>query len=329
MIVEPGITLHPKFTRLKKAVGVGALEYLINLWGYCQQRRTDELGRAEYVEEIARWDGSEGVLFSALEKFGWIDVENGWVWAHGWSENNQAWLSRIAGGKKRGEQQKKARKNEENTAQTALILPADRQLSTVVQLAAQPTQLAASVEQVEQEEQVEKHTPLSSPKTEPKTAAKNTKASIDETVQFICGFFDRRTGVLSGSGMHALRSISDALPLADSQTTPLRLIFASRKKIKGEPEDFTLRHKWLTNAEALAENLLAAVDIATQWCRDNGLTSAAEKIREKKKEGPEPEGWREWLTATYPTALVPPTFVDLDSAVRDEFEREKSGGKQA
>ena len=95
MRVEPELPRHPKFRRLERIVGEGAMKYLIALWGHCQNNQRGEFwpgANADYVELICEWDGEPGVLFNALRTCGnpagFIVVENGGVRVHDWDEMN-------------------------------------------------------------------------------------------------------------------------------------------------------------------------------------------------------------------------------------------------
>lgn len=62
---------------------------------------------------------------------------------------------------------------------------------------------------------------------------------------------------------------------------------------KNEPgEDFTLKSGWLKSAEALAEHLPKAGDIALRWVRENlgGSADAGTAKKIRASEGP-PEDW--------------------------------------
>lgn len=91
MKVEPEILDHPKFLRLKKAVGDIALEVLVRLWGHCEANQRGEYWRGadcEYVEIVARWNGQAGVLFGFLTAIGWVDAEEKGVRIHDWNDTN-------------------------------------------------------------------------------------------------------------------------------------------------------------------------------------------------------------------------------------------------
>jgi hypothetical protein len=94
MRVEPELPDHPKFLRLKKIIGEGAMEYLIRLWSHCQGNQRGEYwpsADADYVEMICRWDGQPGVLFKALAECGrpgFVAAEENGVRIHDWEEMN-------------------------------------------------------------------------------------------------------------------------------------------------------------------------------------------------------------------------------------------------
>ena len=140
-------------------------------------------------------------------------------------------------------------------------------------------------------------------------AAPGSMEAINRTVARICAFFPgRKSGVLGAKGMHGLRTIADALPLPESSWSILESIFAARKKEGAGADDFTLRHGWLTNAECLAENLLAAVDIARDWL---GKPSAPARTATGA-----PGDWREKMAARWPDCMA----QDWDDLTREQQE---------
>ena len=94
MRVEPELLGHPKFLRLKRIVGDGAMEYLVKLWGHCQGNQRGEFwpgADAGYVEMVCGWDGEMGVLYRALVECGrpgFIRVESEGLRIHDWDEMN-------------------------------------------------------------------------------------------------------------------------------------------------------------------------------------------------------------------------------------------------
>lgn len=116
MRVEPELTTHLKFRRLKAAVGDTAMECLITIWAHCQQNQRGEYwpgADAAYVEDMCFWTGQKGELFRALvecgkPKLGFIVPENGGLRVHDWEEANSTtvknWYRNTAGrGAKRTE----------------------------------------------------------------------------------------------------------------------------------------------------------------------------------------------------------------------------------
>lgn len=112
MIVEPGITRSQKYLAFKRRVGACALEYLVNLWGHCQEDKRGEfwgLVDADYVESVAGWRGGKGRLFEALTvallpgKAPWLDVTPEGMRVHEWNERNAglkaAWRNGSLGGR--------------------------------------------------------------------------------------------------------------------------------------------------------------------------------------------------------------------------------------
>jgi hypothetical protein len=96
VIVEPELRSHPKFRRLKRRLGAGAMDVLIALWGHCQENKRGEFwagADAEYVADVCEWTGDVATLFDALTESvngrpGWIEVQNGGVSIHDWGQKN-------------------------------------------------------------------------------------------------------------------------------------------------------------------------------------------------------------------------------------------------
>lgn len=116
MKVNRNLTTHPKFIAYKRELGdPAALEYLIRLWGHCEeQQRGEDWGKvtAEYIEAICNWPGEREKLFTALTrpfcgKPGWISIKSGGkVIISNWNEQNIGlvanWLRNPGGKKKNG-----------------------------------------------------------------------------------------------------------------------------------------------------------------------------------------------------------------------------------
>ncbi len=91
MNVEPELLDHPKFLRLEKRVGAGALKALLRLWGHCAaNKRGERWAQAdpEYLECVARWEGDTGQLYTALVDIGWVEETPEGLVIHDWEENN-------------------------------------------------------------------------------------------------------------------------------------------------------------------------------------------------------------------------------------------------
>ena len=96
MKIEAEVVDNPKFKQLKRAVGDGAMEYLVKLWGYCESKRMEFLDRSdpEFVERLCEWEGPPGELYLALAatcggKVGFIVEEEDGLRVHDWEEVNQ------------------------------------------------------------------------------------------------------------------------------------------------------------------------------------------------------------------------------------------------
>lgn len=97
MIVEPAITGHPKFVQLKSMLGDKAMEYLVRLWGHCQQSKRGQFwtgANADYVEVICTGDRQRGKIYEALRACRWIHERDGGVEINDWDEHNAALIAR-------------------------------------------------------------------------------------------------------------------------------------------------------------------------------------------------------------------------------------------
>jgi hypothetical protein len=91
MRVEAGFVNHPKFVRLKKAVGDYAMEAVIRLWGHCEFGQKGEYWRgadADFIETVAGWVGEPGKLFAALVEAKLIVIELNGVRVNDWNHHN-------------------------------------------------------------------------------------------------------------------------------------------------------------------------------------------------------------------------------------------------
>ena len=110
MVVQPDLLDHPKFLAFKKWIGGLAAEYLIRLWGHCQElRKGENWGKADsdYVETVCDWKGEPGKLFAALEKQccgkpGWIHRnEQGDLIVTNWEKHNKYLIKNWESGERR------------------------------------------------------------------------------------------------------------------------------------------------------------------------------------------------------------------------------------
>lgn len=118
---------HRKRKRLKRLLGPGYLDYLIDLWLTTAQDRPEGIltGWDENdIADAAGWDGEPIKLIDALIESKWIDQNSETFILHGWSEH-QGW---ACGAKQRSESasraakirwEKKLNKQEVNTPRNA------------------------------------------------------------------------------------------------------------------------------------------------------------------------------------------------------------------
>jgi hypothetical protein len=110
MIVEPHFLAHWKTRRLVKLLGPVAPLYVLALWAYCQNRRTDRLRiNAQELANICDFDANPQVLWNALIELRFLDLDGDDVIVHEWAEVNAILIGRWKGGdtmrKRRADQQ--------------------------------------------------------------------------------------------------------------------------------------------------------------------------------------------------------------------------------
>ena len=99
MIVEPHFLTHWKTRRLVKLLGPVAPLYVLALWAYCQNRRTDRLRiNAQELANICDFDANPQVLWDALIELRFLDLDGDDVIVHEWAEVNAILIGRWKGG---------------------------------------------------------------------------------------------------------------------------------------------------------------------------------------------------------------------------------------
>ena len=112
MNVEPGLLRHPKFLAFKRQVGDKAAEFLLRVWGHCQEKTAGfwEGHGPEYVEALCNWRHPKGKLFAALaDPFGrgtagdgFIVAEDGGLLIRDFNHVNAGMCARWKNGKHGG-----------------------------------------------------------------------------------------------------------------------------------------------------------------------------------------------------------------------------------
>jgi hypothetical protein len=96
MRVLPSLLNHPKFQRLRRMVGDRAAEYLLRIWGHCEENQKGELwvgANDEYVEIVCAYTGENGILFRSLVNCGFLDQKRNGVLVHDWNATNSRAVS--------------------------------------------------------------------------------------------------------------------------------------------------------------------------------------------------------------------------------------------
>lgn len=98
MIIQPELLHHPKFIELKTMLGDIALEYLVRLWGHCQQNMRGQAWphvNADYVEVICCGKVTpKRSVFGALKACRWVDEATDGITIHDWEVYNEALVAR-------------------------------------------------------------------------------------------------------------------------------------------------------------------------------------------------------------------------------------------
>ncbi len=132
MIVEPHFLTHWKTRRLVKLLGPVAPLYVLALWAYCQNRRTDRLRiNAQELANICDFDANPQVLWNALIELRFLDLDGDDVIVHEWAEVNAILIGRWKGGdtmrKRRAGQQQGLTKDPAKVERTSSSAGADAQ----------------------------------------------------------------------------------------------------------------------------------------------------------------------------------------------------------
>ena len=126
--VEPELFDHPKYLRLKKRLETPPishktppLECLLRLWGHCQCSQRGGMWRKtdpEYVELVARWDGTPGLFFDVACEVGFIDKRADFIVIHDWDKFNSRTRQSWQNGKLGGRPQAKPKPNKQHLGLT-------------------------------------------------------------------------------------------------------------------------------------------------------------------------------------------------------------------
>lgn len=96
MIVDPDFLDHWKTRLLVRLLGTETAPLcVLRLWAHCQQRKTDRFTDWEptVLASVARWDTDGFLLWDALIKCRFIEVDGNVVIVHGWAEANASLFS--------------------------------------------------------------------------------------------------------------------------------------------------------------------------------------------------------------------------------------------
>lgn len=90
MIVEPDLPQHPKFIKLRSALGPRAMEVLVLLWGHCHAKRGEFWDGAtpEYVEYVVNGNSKGTKNYDALLDARFIEKKDGGILVHDWQKTN-------------------------------------------------------------------------------------------------------------------------------------------------------------------------------------------------------------------------------------------------
>lgn len=105
--VQLTIRNHPKLKRLRRLIGLGAMQYLVFLWAAAAESRTDgDLNGwdDEDLADICDFEGEPQKLVQALKTAKWLDESDGHYRLHDWEE----WQPWVVGAPERSKQGKHA-----------------------------------------------------------------------------------------------------------------------------------------------------------------------------------------------------------------------------
>lgn len=116
--IRMDVNIHDnkKYHRLRKAVGIGAMDILTRLWCVTAKVCPDGFLKGftpEDVEALVGWDGAPGFLVKTLVQAGWLDLAEGGYLIHEWAEH-QPYVAgaptRVEAGRKGGKASGAARR---------------------------------------------------------------------------------------------------------------------------------------------------------------------------------------------------------------------------
>ena len=171
MIVEPHFLTHWKTRRLVKLLGPVAPLYVLALWSYCQNRRTDRLRiNAQELANICDFDANPQVLWNALIELRFLDLDGDDVIVHEWAEVNAILIGRWKGGdtmrKRRAGQQQGLTKDPAKVELTSSSAGADAQAKVGGELELRSSEKRRVEKSREEKEEEESPPPRARPRGE-------------------------------------------------------------------------------------------------------------------------------------------------------------------
>ncbi len=88
--IDPALFLHPKYKRLKRALGLEGAESLFRLWAHARLNNDDgqKVYSADDIELAVDWAGEPGSLASVLAAVRFVDEVPGGYVIHNWAKRN-------------------------------------------------------------------------------------------------------------------------------------------------------------------------------------------------------------------------------------------------
>jgi hypothetical protein len=298
MIVERDFADHWKTQLVSAQLGEGAPLAIIRLWAHCEARRDDTFEMSsEVLRAIVRLPQKGSEIERVLIEARLIERRGKRIFVRGWRERNSRLLAAIANGKKGGRPRKPPAANPNEPTKKAEKtdgFPTDNPNETS----------KMRVEELREEP------PLSPPRVRAVEGDADfpSESALDALLlakKRVCRMFG--TDAARPWSPDAEKNLRAMMPIPELEWAAVEWLHAL-----GEDAQ---RPKVAQSPRTLLQNWPDEVAKAQGYAKKCGVEFGVEQ----KNAAPEPDGWRDWLAAAYPTAAVPERFGELPASVREEF----------